>query len=256
MFYPKFQLDCSYCKKEIKETAKLLECGESVCVDCENSIKDSLDKNGQFKCKVCDRLHKMPNDGLLLNMTFEKMKNQQPINPSVALKLEELENKLKETKTKFNEFKYYFENREEKVREYCKNIRLEVEMCKQRAIEHLEKECKKLFSEIDEYEIEQIRILNNSEFRNFRSLNDIKSKVNEYCLNIETILVEKKVNKIEEIDQEIKMLQEYKKKLEGNLDFMENALSNSLNMKLNENKEFFEETNKSHLGYLFYENSK
>ena len=65
------RLKCSFddCKKKFKQTAKVLPCGKSICVECEHDLE--LDKNNQFKCKLCNQMHKMPTDGLPINEAIE-----------------------------------------------------------------------------------------------------------------------------------------------------------------------------------------
>ena len=143
--------------------------------------------------------------------------------------------------------KHNLENRNEKIKEYCQNLKSEVIAFKAKAIEHLEKECKQLMSEIDEYENQQI--INEHEYE---ELNKMTNEIDDFNKRLEPYLNTRNNLKIkkEDFDDSFSKITEYKNNLDLiNLKKITNLLFNNEYLKFKENESFFNATS-NYLGNL------
>ena len=72
-------LVCSNCESKFIDIIKHTPCGNSLCIDCYNDIKLTLNEREEFKCKPCGQVHKMPKEGLPDSLLLMKMLNIKPI---------------------------------------------------------------------------------------------------------------------------------------------------------------------------------
>lgn len=239
------QLKCSFCKLRFDKVAKSLLCGESICLTCEEEIKFNLDKNNEFKCKLeaCQKMHKMPQNGFPLNSAVIRMlQNIKPTEIYRGEKYENLKSSLANLKINVNEFNYYLENKNETIKDYCKNLRSEVIACKESFIEHIENESKKLLDEINKYEQELIdRLSIPANINNMKSLYELVQEINEFRQKCEKSLNENKLKEVE-IDEALKKLEKYTESLvKYQKDFKNDLFQNKyLNFFENKTKENFD----------------
>ena len=61
------QIKCKICEERFDNIVKMLPCGYSICLNCEEALKLDLVNESTFKCKSCSEVHQMPINGLPLN---------------------------------------------------------------------------------------------------------------------------------------------------------------------------------------------
>lgn len=249
------KLKCSFCEKKFTNNiAKLLpECNKSICQACENDLKSNgLNKNGEFKCKWCSDIHKMPSNGLPISQSIVDMiKSLESDNKTVdAINLDKLREKLKHIELNCNQFKSFFEKRETKITEYCNNIRSEIQACKEKQIVKINLEFKLLMNEIDKYEKEQIQLSSKTDFE-IKNWSNIISEVNEIRKNCERSIKENMINNNQQLENEMKKLIECNSNLEKNLTFMKEKQLEKNNLTFTE---FKDEAKTACLGRLNYKN--
>ena len=54
-------MKCSFCKQRFINLIKQVpECAESICGECYEEVKNMASDSGEYKCKVCQEVHLMP----------------------------------------------------------------------------------------------------------------------------------------------------------------------------------------------------
>ena len=235
-------LKCPTCQQRYSNNnlPKIIpDCGKSICASCEKELKSNmnLNRNKEFNCKACGEIHQMPKDDLEINeIVIKKLKNLELEQMNEAINLDELRNKLEELNTNCNQFKSTLDRKEQEIKVYCNLIRNEIKICKDNRIEEINEEFKQLMNEIDKHEREQIRLLNANEIEN-KGFNLTLNEINEFSKNCRKSLNENKINNKEQIENEIKKLNEFNVKLEKNLKQLKNKQKQIDNLKFNESKE-------------------
>ena len=89
MYYNSEEIDedlkCSVCKEEDIDVVKLIpDCGESVCDDCYEELKDSVDEADHYKCLACKDEHTMPKKGLPEIKSLKRMIKRRRLEKSLS----------------------------------------------------------------------------------------------------------------------------------------------------------------------------
>jgi hypothetical protein len=145
-------LICQQCQGKL-EGPKILPCGETICSFCVSSIQTNLNI---FNCLVCKQQHEMPKNGLPDNKVALKMLSVKPIKVFRGEAVDLLEKKLDDILKKHKLIKYSIENSTDLVKEHCIDLRSDVQLKTEEAIQQINDLSSKIIEEIDEYEKELI----------------------------------------------------------------------------------------------------
>jgi hypothetical protein len=156
MYYETNQVNeillCQYCQAQL-EGPKLLPCGETICSYCVSSIKIN---SNVFDCLVCKQQHEMPKNGLPDNKVALKMLSVKPIKVSRGEAVDLLEKKLDDILKKQKNIKQSIENSTDLVKQYFTDLRSDVQLKTEEAIQQINDISSKIIEEIDEHEKELI----------------------------------------------------------------------------------------------------
>jgi hypothetical protein len=150
---------CKQCEGKL-DTPKSLPCGETICSHCESLVKISNANN--FECLVCNEIHDMPKNGLLTNKPLLAMLSVEPIKISRGKPFDLLENSLDEIQKKLSFIKHGINESTDLVKEYCIDLRNNVQLVTEKTIEQINQFNKDIIAEIDEYEKELINFNKNN----------------------------------------------------------------------------------------------
>ena len=213
-------LECSYCQQKFVDVVKLLPgCCESICEDCHQEILDNRTQLGDFKCKVCQSVHLMPEAGLPNNIglvrILKKPKIQKPMNEDARMlkdKLTSVQEQIKSIKT--------FDARDH-INLYCDQLELEVREAIDSAVKALNEIETDLLNDIKAYRKKCLDSLAINETQSpdmdeelntiTEEINEFRNKWNDYFNRIEALARDK------EIDDALVEVQEFEIRI-GKLD--------------------------------------
>ncbi len=160
--------NCAQCKEKLDEP-RMLPCGETVCSKCLSSIQ--VNKN-HFKCMICSEQHLMPEKGLPLNKSLLSFLSKQPNTIERGRSIEELTQKLKILSTNITSLSFTLNNSVEKIKEECNQLRNQVQLATELAIQQINVFNEEMINEINQFEIHQFQ----SCIQSYRSNEDNKIK--------------------------------------------------------------------------------
>jgi hypothetical protein len=175
MFYDANKINkvllCKHCEGRL-DIPKMLQCNKTICSFCETSIQ-VIDK--MYDCLVCKKKHEMPQDGLpnnelvleILAIEITKVSRGEAYNSSKKL--------LNEIQKKRSIIKLGIDNSTDLVKEHCIDLRSDVQLKTEEAIQQINEINSKMIEEIDEYEKEFIEFNKT----NSKSLDQFNSIVKE-----------------------------------------------------------------------------
>jgi len=209
-------LICNQCEGRL-DIPKILPCGKTICSFCAPlNLLSSIDN--KFDCLVCKNKHEVPKDGLPNNEALLKMLSVKRIRVSRGKAFDLLEKSLDDIQKKYDYIKRGIENSTDFVNEYCMDLRSDVQLKTEEAIQQINDISIKIIEEINAYEKELIEY-NKSNFESLDKFNNIVEElklfhsVNAEFLKQHTI-DDEQVNKlnleatnlIEKTELEIKIL--------------------------------------------------
>ena len=129
MFYPANEIEslfkCGFCHLKFLNVVKLVpECGNSICGDCYDSLKETLDESGQFKCQACHQTHAMPTGGLTDVKTIMKALQLKPDAKALSKQEIQLRQGIQDVHEKLNRLKQF--DHKDAINAYCDDLQLEV----------------------------------------------------------------------------------------------------------------------------------
>jgi hypothetical protein len=175
------QLLCRKCEGKL-DIPKILPCGESICSFCETSIQVN---NQMFDCLVCKDKHKMPENGFVISKSMSKILEIELSKVSRGEAYDSLKKLSAEILKKFNLIKLRINNRTDLVKEHCVDLRSDVQLKAEEAIQQVNDISSKIIEEIDEYERELIEF-NKTNSKSLDVFNDVVKELESFhTLSIE-----------------------------------------------------------------------
>jgi hypothetical protein len=167
-------LSCKRCNAKLDEPI-ILPCSESICSHCAKLIE--LIDQKHFKCICCNSQHDMPNEGLPIPKTLVDVLTLKPKEVSRGKIFDTFQELLNSIKKKMFSIKHSITNGNDKIQEYCLDLRTDVYLATEEAVQQLNDLSDELIQEIDDYEDECIRSLqlNQNLLQNFNKIaNDLE----------------------------------------------------------------------------------
>ena len=153
MFYEEKEISelilCPYCKNKYNDP-RIVECSSSFCMPCIEFLTKN-DENG-FKCPVCDDFHETPKKGYLKNPNLAKLCDKKAVEVSRSKQAEDFKRKLGNFKQNLDKLANKNKPSIEIIKEYCDNLRNEVQLSSEELIETIKKYNLELIEQINAYE--------------------------------------------------------------------------------------------------------
>ena len=147
---------CDQCEGKL-DIPKILPCGKTICSFCAPlNLLSTIDN--KFDCLVCKNKHEVPRDGLPNNEALLKMLSIKPTRISRGKLFDSLQNSLDDIRKKNSFIEHGINNSNDLIKEYCMDLRSEVQLKTEQAIEQINKLNKEIIDQIDEYEQELIEL--------------------------------------------------------------------------------------------------
>ena len=144
---------CKQCEGRL-DIPKILPCGETICSYCETSIQ--VNENNMFDCLVCKDKHEMPKNGFLTSKALSEILSIKLTKVSRGKAFDLLEKSLDNMLKKRSYIKLGIENSTDFVKEYCIDLRNDVQLATEGVIQQINDINVEIINEIDEYEKELI----------------------------------------------------------------------------------------------------
>jgi hypothetical protein len=221
MFFDTNQINdtllCSKCEGKV-DIPKCLPCGEAICSLCETSIQ--VLENNKFDCLICIKKHEMPQDGLPIMKPLLKLLSIKPSKVSRGKAFDLLLKLLDEIEKKHSFIKFAIENSVDLVNTHCIDLRNDVQLTAEEAIQQINDLSSQIIVEIDEYEQKLIEYNKNNsklldefnknakELETFHSVNTEYLKKYEVDEELVVKLNEEATNLIKKAELEIENLKE------------------------------------------------
>ena len=153
MFYEENQINevitCPYCKNKFNDP-RSIECGISLCIQCIELLTNK-GENG-FICLICKDFHEKPKKGFAKNANLSKLCDIKASEISRGPLADTLKVQLDEIKLKLDRLDKDNKLGVDKIKEYCDELRNEVQLSSEELIESINKRNMELIVEINAYE--------------------------------------------------------------------------------------------------------
>jgi hypothetical protein len=218
MFYEAGKINkallCKHCEGRL-DKPKILPCGVTICSFCEISIQVN---NQMFDCLVCKKKHEMLQDGLPNNELALEILAIEITRVSRGETYDSLKKLLNEIEKKCSIIKLGIKNSTDLVKEHCIDLRSDVQLKTEEAIQQINDINSKLIEEIDEYEQELIEFNKTNsksldlfnatvkELESFHTLNNENLNKNEVDYNLVKKSNEEANNLIKKAELEIEKI--------------------------------------------------
>jgi hypothetical protein len=181
MFFESNQINdiliCDQCKGRL-DLPKILPCGKTICSFCAPlNLLSTIDN--KFDCLVCKNKHEVPRDGLPNNEALLKMLSIKPTRISRGKLFDSLEKSLDDIRKKNSFIKHGIDNSNDLIKEYCMDLRSEVQLKTEQAIEQINELNKEIIDQIDEYEQELIEF-NKTNPKSFEDFNELVKELESF----------------------------------------------------------------------------
>jgi hypothetical protein len=182
MFFESNQINdillCEQCKGRL-DLPKILPCGKTVCSFCAplNLLSNTVDN--KFDCLVCKNKHEVPKYGFPNNEALLKLLSIKPIRISRGKLFDSLQKSLDDIRKKNSFIKHGIDNSNDLINEYCMDLRSEVQLKTEQAIEQINDLNKEIIDQIDEYEKELIKF-NNTNPKSFDDFNELVKELESF----------------------------------------------------------------------------
>ena len=155
MFYPASAIEsclkCQFCQHKFNSIVKLVpDCGNLICGECYDALKDALDSTGQYKCLGCHCFHSMPTAGLAdVKGGLMKMLQLEPEEKGLSNEAKFLRTLIQQAQDRISKLKSF--DRNETVNAACDRLELEVMEMADSAVKHVNKLRDAFVKEINDY---------------------------------------------------------------------------------------------------------
>jgi hypothetical protein len=234
-------LICDQCEGKL-DIAKILPCGKTVCSFCAPlNLLSTIDN--KFDCLVCKNKHEVPKDGLPDNLVALKMLSIKPTRISRGKFFDSLQRSLDEVQKKYYFIKNCIENRNDLVNDHCMNLRSDVQLKTEEAIQQINDISRIIIEEINEHEKRLIK-LNNTNIMSLNKFTKIADELQSFHTINTEYLKQHTVDddKIKKLDEEATYLV---KKTQSEIQSLKDVIFDSKLLAFKTNKE---KLNKSILG--------
>ena len=153
-------LGCSFCKKPLADSAKLIiDCDAKICHECYSQ----LDPANRFSCLSCGQTHTMPESGLVDIWLSTKDTSFEPQKRQKTEKLEKLKHLLDDIHERLRRLETVDQQYE--VNLFCDELMCQVALAVESAHENIERISQTLFKNIENYREDLMRNIRASQIR-------------------------------------------------------------------------------------------
>lgn len=139
-------LDCPQCQQRYIRPRQL-PCGFSLCSFC---IKvATVESSDEFKCVSCGQIHLVPENGFPIDLNLTDELNRKPTTPTDINFFKSI---LDQIKLKLTQAEFDPKMGDLIIKEYCSELRRQVQLAKDLEIEELHKLSEKMITQIDCFE--------------------------------------------------------------------------------------------------------
>lgn len=152
MFYVSSQIDnflnCANCDQRFDQP-KIIPCGSSICTYCEASLQINDNK---FECCVCLETHIYPAEGFPTCKTLSNLLTIKPEEIHRSDAVDSLKSSLDAIQNKIYSLKHSTKNGADKIKEYCIDLRNEVQLATELKIQQINEFSDDYMKTINKYE--------------------------------------------------------------------------------------------------------
>lgn len=194
-------LKCKKCKERLDEP-RIVGCGAAICSACVSNLNINQTSK-KYDCVVCSRSHQMPDENLPVSESLLVLLSMQPNEVYRSKSVELFKDSLNDIYSKMNSINYGVNNGLDQIKEYCFDLRHEVQLTTEQSIQKIYGTNEKFIKKIDDYEKERIE--------NFQINDQMKESFIKLIKELETFYYKwtKYLSQIKIDDQEIAEANEY-----------------------------------------------
>ena len=183
MFYKdediRSELTCPLCFELYDDPRFLSCCGETVCNTCID-YKLTLDESQQIDCSLCKQKYERPRKGFLINKKIAKLLSKKPDEICQSEQVKELKNALCSLEERVFAFGNDLANGQDQIKDYCLQLRSQVDLESDQRIEMIHREREKLLEEIGKYELKCIQSCEAKESA-MLDMNQLLNTIRRFC---------------------------------------------------------------------------
>jgi len=242
-------LECKICSARLNTHPRILACGETICSHCYLDIKLDDTASRHYKCEICSDKHEMPSQGLPINTAINRLLTIKCEQVSRGATFELLEMSLLDLKKNLNQIKHCVANSSDKIKEYCIDLRTDLQLFTEEFIKQINEFNDELIQEINSYENESLKQIETNQIKLNLSFNDLIQELDIFCHKTSEYMKELQLND-EIMSNQYKEANQLKMKSLNEMKNLENIIFNfhSIRIQFNRNK-----LNKSILATIIHE---
>jgi hypothetical protein len=238
MFYKKEDIDsaliCLYCDNNLRDP-RILPCGASACHEC---IQSRIDTNSQeLECLICHKKHVPQNkeEGFFPNLALLKIIESKSSEVNRGQRVDIFKLKLVEIKKLGDEFKVSLDTGADEIKEYCIQLRNQVQLETEILIEQIHQFNTSLVADIDNYEKECVRSFSDKISEKEKKFREFQAETSTFYDETSNYLNEFIID-YEKIESSIHLANDYLQKLKKEKDALHALKFQSRLMEFNKNK--------------------
>ena len=162
--------NCSKCQERL-DNPRILPCGQTICSQCQSTIHVD---NKHYKCISCNKKHFMSKKGLPVNSLALALLSSQPSEVYRSPAVEELKARLKTMRQKFISLSFGINSGAEKVKEECAEMRSQMQLATEQAVQQINSFNEELINEINQFEIDTIQSYQQVEIKQEEAIKTVK----------------------------------------------------------------------------------
>jgi len=198
MFYEQTKIDaflwCGKCNEKFDEP-RMLPCGYTVCNSCIKTLVKTTDKkSNRFKCSMCQGSHK--NSEFPVNKSLKNLMDASPSEVFRGDLVERFKANLNEIESRKVELEEILMNGADRVKEHCIELRLDVDLATETALEEIRQHRDTILKQIDDYEAKTVALIQTEQKTRSEFESSIKS-MDEFAKEWKSYLTRAKINEKE-----------------------------------------------------------
>jgi len=226
MFYEESQIDeilkCRECNQKFDEP-RILPCGSSVCTVCLGKISKTLEKAthyDSFKCSVCQANHKILKDAEFpVNYHIQGLLQKFPVDIYRGDIIEKFKSNLKFIETGVRKMENDLKNSIDKVKEHFIEVRCDIDLATEAAIEQIKHHGNELIELANDYEKKTIASISSIDLKCKMEFEEQILQMHEFSSKNRDYLVKALIS-----DNEVLERNKVALELKKNVDFQQRKL--------------------------------
>ncbi len=180
-------LKCDLCKNpfDVYCLPKILDCFKTICTACETNIVNGATENNRFKCGICEQIHSIPTEGLVVNQRIYDLLTTNTAKISRGENFDRLYGNLEKLEANLKMQNYNLENALDILTEHCDEQTRLIQYSTEKKIENIYNKSDLFIEAVKTYKQKCTSVFSNRK-------EQLKNKMDVVTARIQDFIQEKK----------------------------------------------------------------